>query len=73
MTDMTRDEHLAWCKQRAPEYLDRGELENAVASMASDLGKHPELKPNESLLMLGAMQAGQGDSEGVRRWITGFR
>ena len=70
MTDMTRDEHLAWCKQRALEYLDRGELENAVASMASDLGKHPELQREP--LLLGAMHAA-GDHDGVRRWITGFR
>ena len=38
----TRDEHLAWCKQRALEYADRGDTTNAVASMMSDLGKHPE-------------------------------
>jgi hypothetical protein len=28
-----RDEHLEWCKERAREYLDAGELSNAVASM----------------------------------------
>ena len=31
-----RDEHLEWCKERAREYLDAGELSNAVASMGSD-------------------------------------
>ncbi len=39
---MTRDEHLAWCKQRALEYVDAGDLDEAFASMLSDLGKHPE-------------------------------
>lgn len=28
---MTRDEHLAWCKERALRYADRGELADAVA------------------------------------------
>jgi hypothetical protein len=39
---MTRDEHLAWCKQRALEYVDAGDLANAVASMTSDLKEHPD-------------------------------
>jgi hypothetical protein len=37
----TRDEHLAWCKQRALEYLP-GDPVGAFMSMASDLRKHPE-------------------------------
>lgn len=44
---MTRDEHLKWCKQRALEYLQPGEyfsLDDAMASMASDLGKHDETR-----------------------------
>lgn len=39
---MTRAEHMAWAKQRALEYVERGELSSAIASMISDLGKHPE-------------------------------
>ena len=39
---MTRQEHLAWAKQRALEYCDRGELQHALDSLISDLGKHPE-------------------------------
>jgi hypothetical protein len=33
----TRDEHLAWCKRRAFEYVDTGDLAHAVANMESDL------------------------------------
>ena len=69
----TRDEHLAWCKTRALEYADRDELIDAVASMGSDLGKHPETKPNDALIMLGAFHAADHDQAGVRRWIEGFR
>lgn len=70
---MTRDEHLAWCKKRALEYLDRGDLLNAVTSMGSDLQKHPELRCNAFLLMAGALDAQNGDVPAVRRWIEGFR
>ena len=70
---MTRDEHLAWCKERALAYLEKGELASAVASMGSDLLKHPECRENLGLTTLGLHYVLQGDSEGVRRWITGFR
>lgn len=39
---MTRAEHLAWCKERALAYVDVGDLNQAYASLASDLGKHEE-------------------------------
>lgn len=69
----TRDEHLAWAKQRALEYLDAGDLVNAVTSMGSDLNKHPEAGCNPYLLMTGGMYATNGDRAAVRRWIEGFR
>jgi uncharacterized membrane-anchored protein len=69
----TRDEHLAWAKERAREYLDAGDLLNAVTSMGSDLDKHPELGCNAYLLMAGALDAQNGEREKVRRWIEGFR
>jgi hypothetical protein len=71
----TRDEHLAWCKTRALEYLDRGELANAVASMGSDLTKHPDTNnpAHNGLLMLGMMYVVDNDIAAVRRWIEGFR
>jgi hypothetical protein len=70
---MTRDEHLAWCKKRALEYVERGDLVNATASMGSDLSKHPETKTNDALMMLGVMYAVDGNATEVRRWIEGFR
>jgi hypothetical protein len=69
----TRDEHLAWCKQRALEYVEHNDLLNAVTSMGSDLDKHPELGCNPYLLMTGALDAQNGDTQAVRRWIEGFR
>jgi hypothetical protein len=71
---MTREQHLAWCKTRAHEYLDRGDLQNAVTSMLSDLSKHPETKTSASgvLGQLGMMTIMQNDLAGARRFIDGF-
>ncbi len=39
---MNRHEHVEWCKDRALEYVERNDLTNAFASIASDLNKHEE-------------------------------
>ena len=68
---MTRIEHINWCKQRAREYVQAGDLLEAVTSMMSDLGKHPETKEaggGGALAMLGLLalqQAQSGDRDGV--------
>jgi hypothetical protein len=64
---------MAWSKQHALEYVDSGCLLEAISSMGSDLGRHPETKMDSFLLMAGAMYALDGDVDGVRRWIEGFR
>lgn len=71
----TRDEHLQWCKDRAMEYVKRGELLGAITSMMSDMEKHPETKLKPALTQLGmfaAMQAQKGDRDAVERFILGF-
>lgn len=69
-----REEHLQWCKDTAMEYWRAGDLENACASMIGDLGKHEETKNfNEYILALGIIYATQRDTDGMRRWIEGFR
>lgn len=71
---MTRAEHLAWCKQRALEYVDAGDLQSAMASMGSDLNKHPETA-NHAGTTLGLMQmiSGHlGTQDEMRRYIEGF-
>jgi hypothetical protein len=70
---MTRDEHLAWAKQRALEYLDRGDVTNAITSMVSDLEKCAELKGHPALMAIGMLTAMHNDSMAARRWIEGFR
>jgi len=71
---MTRDEHVAWCKKRALEYVDVGDLNQALISMMSDLGKHEETK-NHSGIMLTTMLMISGqlkDAWKVRNHIEGF-
>lgn len=71
---MTREEHLAWCKQRALEYVDHGDLTNAWASMASDLTKHPETEKHAAIT-LGTMMLMSGHlstAPEMRKFINGF-
>jgi hypothetical protein len=70
---MTRDEHLSWAKERAHEYADKGQLDQAVNSMGSDLGKHEELKVNNYVLAYGILLARRKNYDGVKSWIDGFR
>lgn len=70
----TRAEHLAWCKQRALEYADRGDTANAIASLSWDLSKHPETKNHGDMqLMMMMAISGQFDRPGeLRKFIEGF-
>ena len=71
---MDRAEHLAWCKQRALEYADAGDLQNAYASMASDLNKHPDTTghPAIQLGMVLLMSGNLKTTGDMRRFIEGF-
>lgn len=57
----TREEHLAWCKERALAYIDRGQINEGLTSMMSDMSKHPETAWPEGdiltvqLMMIGAL------------------
>lgn len=42
--NLNRAEHLAWCKERALEYVESGDLCQALSSMLSDLSKHDETR-----------------------------
>lgn len=70
----TREEHLAWCKKRALEYVEIGDFNNAFNSMSSDLSKHDETRDHIGI-QLGMLQMMQGDlntPDKMRDWITGF-
>lgn len=70
----TREEHMEWCKERALEYVDAGDLPQAFASMGSDLSKHSETK-DHSGIMLGAQMMFSGllnTADEMKRFINGF-
>ena len=71
--EMTRSEHVQWCKDRALEYLPT-DPNQAFASMASDLQKHPETEGHIGvhLGMMQMMTGGLSDAASMRKFIDGF-
>ena len=71
---MTREEHLEWCKKRALEYVDQGDMSQAFASMGSDLNKHPETKEHIGMYLgMALLMAGHLSTPmEMRRFIEGF-
>lgn len=72
---MTRDEHLAWAKKRALEYVDHGDVRQGFTSMLSDLTKHEELKGHKGAeigVMFMTLPGWIDNEREVRRWIEGF-
>lgn len=73
-TETTRAEHLAWCKKRALEYCDIGDVNQAFASMGSDLENdertagHAGLKIGIMLMMNGSLNS----PDEMRKFINGF-
>lgn len=69
-----RAKHLQWCKERALEYVDKGDVSQAYASFVSDMGKH-ESTANHPAMELGHIQLFSGmlsTPAQMRSWIEGF-
>ena len=74
MNGLTRTEHIAWCKERALEYVNAGDNQQAFASMASDLDKHLETTGHMGIEM-GTMLLIGGhltSPDEMRNFIEGF-
>jgi len=71
---MDRNEHLQWCKDRAMEYVERGDLENAFSSMVSDVKKHPELETHCGISLGMSLKMGSflDSKHEIVKWIEGF-
>jgi hypothetical protein len=69
-----RDQHLAWCKSRALEILDAGDISGACTSMLSDLTKwtEPLYKPATLALLAWDGMMFCKTSAAMRHWIEGF-
>lgn len=76
---MTRQEHIEWCKKRAKEefnfYSRQGTtiaVRNGIASIMSDINKHPETK-SDALQALCLMMIAQIHSKSeFEKFIDGF-
>jgi hypothetical protein len=66
----TRAERMRWCKERAVRELEYGGPSNAIASLASDFGKHPETEALTTMALLGL--AHTHSDTAMRRFIEGF-
>ena len=73
ITDMPRDKYVERCKQRAFDYLDRGELRNAVASFVNNMNARPDCELPHHLAALGDLLLMRNDALGWRTLIEGLR
>ena len=73
ITDMPRDKYVERCKQRAFDYLDRGDLKNAVVSFVSNMSARPDCELPRYLATLGVLLLMGNDALGWRTLIEGLR
>jgi hypothetical protein len=70
---MPRDKYVERCKQRAFDYLDRGDLKNAVASFVGNMNARPGCEFPHYLARLGDLLLMGKDALGWRTLIEGLR
>lgn len=71
---MNRQEHLDWCKTRAIDLANSGNINEALASMVSDLNKHEETRehPATELGIKLAITGNLKTKEEMINFINGF-
>lgn len=70
----SRADHLQWCKDRANEYIEKGDLKEAFSSFMSDMSSHEETKDHLALEMgMSLLLSGNLSSPiQIKNWIDGF-
>jgi hypothetical protein len=71
--DMPREKFVEWCKQRAFDYLEQGDLRSAVASFVGSMNARPDCQLPHHLAMLGVLLLIANDALGWRTLIEGVR
>ena len=69
VTDMPRDKYVERCKQRALDYLDRGDIEKAVTSIITTMDARTDCKIPHYLITLGGSLLLANDALGLRLLI----
>ncbi len=70
---MPRDKYVERCKQRAFDYLDQGDLRNAVTSFVSNMSARPDCELPHYMAALGVALLMSNDALGWRALIEGLR
>ncbi len=73
-TQSERNAHLQWCKDRAMEYVEKGQLKEAYASFVADMLKHPDTADHPAI-KLGLMLLISGNlssQAAMQKFIEGF-
>ena len=73
ISDMPRDKYIERCKQRALDYLDRGDLGKAVALLVGDMSARPDCELPHHLAELGATLLMRHDALGWKLLIEQLR
>ncbi|GLR88310.1 hypothetical protein [Bradyrhizobium iriomotense] len=68
---MPRDKYVARCKQRAFDYLNRGDLRKAAAVFFNDMNARPDCELPPHLAALGVSLLMSDDALGWRALIEG--
>jgi hypothetical protein len=69
VTDMPRDKYVERCKQRALDYLDRGDVEKAVTSIITTMDARTDCKIPPYLTAIGVSLLMANDALGLRLLI----
>ena len=73
IADVPRDKYVERCKQRAFDYLDRGDLRSAVASFVTNMNARPDCELPDHLAALGTLLLMRSDALGWKALIEEFR
>ena len=71
--DVPREKYVERCKQRAFDYLEQGDLRNAVAAFVGSMNARPDCRLPHHLAMLGVLLLMANDALGWRTLIEGVR
>jgi hypothetical protein len=69
IADVPRDKYVERCKQRAFDYLNRGDLKGAVSTFVNNIDARPDCELPHHLAALGAVLWKTKDAQGWKALI----
>jgi hypothetical protein len=72
LSTVTREQHVERSKERARSLLSAGRIREAVASMMTDMRKHPNCGVPHEIHAIGISAVTAGDAAVARAYIEGF-